>query len=783
MFSSCKTNKNIPEVTTSASTETTSLTLTELLENDDFINENNKINIGIFDPFSDKRKADKTEEKELREAVHRISDAYAFLNASPVTFAQYSEYYDSFAETGENYNRYAGSKKFYPVNENYAKTEDELFNKIRSSFTEDYISDEELKNRLFESDGNSEPNYKTIDGKLCINGGVSAYALPIGYDLVFICSHNGDTAEAVAEIGNGSSNYLSYYITLKKSDRYGWRLDRCDTEHFYYKQAAILYSALYLKTGKLNKILGGGNLSSEDTLIDGKTFVKTDIDMSIEEMREFFKETFYSGNDDGKVQKNLLEDYTNKYINNVYREKDGVIYRYKYAPKYYLPIIQIDTSKDYDAQVFYNEISKEYIECPVSVRTERNSSCGTNEYTSLLISSELPVSTVSGGNILRIELEEPELFPGSAELNESTTAELSEALAVISDSRAILYCNMSGFEYTDHEQFIDRNNIVEENELEEYSYVPVNQEYASDPDELTKQMRSVFTENYISDEELHNTLFEYNGRNVPEYKMIDGKLCACFRYMGVMPHIRNTDFTVISYDGNSAELAAGVNDPLAESDDIFITKIVKSDEYGWRLDSIDYKSCYPIQRNIVYNALLLRAEKLNKIFSGGNIPENAETIEVNGETYTETDLDISISDMEEFFVETFSETVFYNAYSLDPDYIPMETLREDQIKKYISDVYTEKDGTVFRKNSAARYYLPELIFDPYIKCDAYGSCSDPYEGDGMCYEYKLRFRKADGNVIVRKVDFSIDNISDPVTGNYYHSYLHIASELPLIEIQ
>ncbi len=387
---------------------------------------------------------------------------------------------------------------------------------------------------------------------------------------------------------------------------------------------------------------------------------------------------------------------------------------------------------------------------------------------------------------LHIKLEEPELFPDAISVDDETTAELSEALGRISEARSVLYSNITGFEWEYDavlsKYFADVNNAVESNEQEEYTYAPINQEYASDFDELAKQMRAVFTENYISDDELQKTLFESDGQNVPEYKMIDGKLCARHQYMGVMEELKRDDFFVMSYDGNTADIIAyaeGLDMPY----DFYIVKLVNSEEYSWRLDSLDLKLNSPDHREIIYTALSLKTEKLNKIFSGGNIPENAETIEINGEAYTETDLDMSIEDMEEFFAGTFSPTEFYESFTPSSYYIPTDTLRDNYIEKYISDVYYEKDGIIFRKNSALRYYMPEPVYYPFITRDKLGKCSIG-DDEGEYYRFEIQFRKADGDIISEKIAFVISSgVYDSIRENNYYSYLYIASEIPLIEIQ
>lgn len=387
---------------------------------------------------------------------------------------------------------------------------------------------------------------------------------------------------------------------------------------------------------------------------------------------------------------------------------------------------------------------------------------------------------------LHIKLEEPKLFPEAISVDDEITAELSEALGKISEARPVLYSNITGFEWeydaSLSKYFADVNNAVKSNDKEEYTYAPIDQEYASDFDELTKQMRAVFTENYISDDELQKTLFEPDGKNVPEYKMIDGKLCARHQYMGVLTALKRDDFFVMSYDGNTADIIAYA-ESLEMPYDFYIVKLVNSDEYGWRLDSLDLKLDSPECREIIYTALSLKMEKLNKIFGGGNIPENAETIEINGEIYTETDLDMSIKDMKEFFAGTFSPTEFYESFIPSSDYIPTDTLRNNYIEKYISDVYYEKGGIIFRKNSASRYYIPEPVYDPFITADKQGKCSID-DDEGKYYRFKIQFRKADGDIISENVAFVIsDGVYDSITDNNYYSYLYIASELPIIEIK
>ena len=136
--------------------------------------------------------------------------------------------------------------------------------------------------------------------------------------------------------------------------------------------------------------------------------------------------------------------------------------------------------------------------------------------------------------------------------------------------------------------------------------------------------------------------------------------------------------------------------------------------------------------------------------------------------------------MEQFFNETFAVKSFDPAEIFTGITIGND-LREELIKKYITDVYYEQDGIVYRRNSAPRYYIPEIIFSPDIVnkvTDTWGSQTiEPYNS---YFAADVNFRDRDGNIITSDISiyYSMKNYSESK-----YEYIYIASELPLIEIK
>lgn len=361
--------------------------------------------------------------------------------------------------------------------------------------------------------------------------------------------------------------------------------------------------------------------------------------------------------------------------------------------------------------------------------------------------------------------------------NETVQDEMRAAAEKISDARGFLYANPTAFYRNSkyYNIYADTENPLETNDLEEYWYYPLNKEIAATEDELVQYIRSCFTENYISDDEITAMLFDTDDyENVPEYKTIDGTLCMRHQYMGVMAGLHFDKLICInSYDGESAQVVfygEGIDYPQ-----YFYMDIIKSEEYGWRLDGIEQKSYYENEARLLYNAVTLRTDTLNKILGGGDTPENPKTYYENGELYTETDLDMTTEEMREFFADTFREkTLEYNEDTFEA--ADGADLRQAYTEKYIDEIYIEQDGVLYRRDSAEKWYLPELRVDPFSRMK--------YSGGGIAAESyficEQKFYDAERDETFSK-DISITYSNEYLDNGEYEYYtLHIASELPIL---
>lgn len=359
-------------------------------------------------------------------------------------------------------------------------------------------------------------------------------------------------------------------------------------------------------------------------------------------------------------------------------------------------------------------------------------------------------------------------FYGKAKLyenDETLQSEMQAAAEKISDALCFLSADFTGF-YQKSKYFYnyaDTENPLETSAVEEYSYCPLNTEIAQTEEELFGYLRGCFTENYVSDEEMKSWLFETDEYgNVPEYKTIDGTLCMREQYMGVgtTPYFDQT--SVLSYDGKAAELAV-YGTTAAYPPRMVFMNIVNSEEYGWRLDSIEYKDYNEMEAAVMYNGITLRADTLNKILGGGNPPENAAVTTIDGETYTQTDLDMTIDEMREFVADMFEN--------------------EGLAEIYVDNVYAEQEGelgrVLFRRDSAWRRYAPELRLDPFYGLDSTGG------GDG---EFVFSCKQEFYDSVKDESFFSTISMICGQTSSYneaeekweyeYH-YLHITSDLPI----
>lgn len=361
--------------------------------------------------------------------------------------------------------------------------------------------------------------------------------------------------------------------------------------------------------------------------------------------------------------------------------------------------------------------------------------------------------------------------------------ELSEAVGIISDALVFLHANPTGFyeksEY--YTTFADHETVLEKNDEMEYAFSPVNPEYAATEEELFDRLRAIFTENYISDDDLRNTLFQpedYDGQ--PLYKVIDGILCMKQFYGGVMTKIYNDEITLLSINENGVEIVAYGTGVAFPPSHIFM-ELIRASDGTWQLDSCEWMDYNENEATLLYNAIELPTKILNEILGGGTAPEDPVMIDINGSTYIETELDMDIRQMQEYFKAIFfTDIIEYNDFT--DDYQADRPLLEEYLKKYIDDVYYEQDGRLFRNAASPRWYLPKIEIDPYVMplTAVYigsGSAEDLFNGNGGFFTCDQPFRDDSGEIFSSKVTVCYKSTED----HEGYEYIRIAGELPIME--
>lgn len=393
-----------------------------------------------------------------------------------------------------------------------------------------------------------------------------------------------------------------------------------------------------------------------------------------------------------------------------------------------------------------------------------------------IITEEIPFIPEEEEKQEVIELAVFNSFEDSIKVEDEVYRELSEAVEKISDSNAFLSGNLSTGLHTGEccrskycDNYADKGIAFSEDGEYEHTYHPLNPDIAQNEEELYERVRSAFTENMYTDDAIRERLFAplplvYNN-DVPNYKTIDGTLCVNDDYKGVMTDICFTQFSVISYDENRVELSAiaiGIEYPSPMA---FMT-IVKSEEYGWQLDSLEMKPYFRHEANLLYTGLKLKEEQLNTILSGGTQPENPLTTIVDGESYTETYTGMTLTEMQEFFAEMFSERI-------QPAKPKTIALREVYTQTYIDEVYYELDGVLYRKDSAPKWYCPEIQIDPYAQMSTSESRGVRYS---FTVEQSLYDKLSDSTF---KAEVSMTYHSDFYDDFKTCSYVQVSSELPI----
>lgn len=313
----------------------------------------------------------------------------------------------------------------------------------------------------------------------------------------------------------------------------------------------------------------------------------------------------------------------------------------------------------------------------------------------------------------RIEIAVFDPFEDSVVVEESTVKEIEEALKKISDSRELFSANAFLYHLSTTDNYINEENILEENEREEYCYKEVL--FADNEEELFDYFRAVFTENYMPDEIIRAELFDerlqsVGGLPMANYKTIDGILCMKYKSLASSYVIAYDDYVITYCDKNRAEVIVDAEGASSDTQKFFLS-LEWSEEYGWRLDNLEYEPCYLEEATLLYNAVTLKRDTINTILSGGVQPENSEVITIDGIEYTETNTGMSLTEMQEFFDESFFRNV------IECDYVNNriktdKPLAEKYIVRYIDEVYVEIDGVLYRRNDAPKWYLPELKIEP-----------------------------------------------------------------------
>lgn len=342
--------------------------------------------------------------------------------------------------------------------------------------------------------------------------------------------------------------------------------------------------------------------------------------------------------------------------------------------------------------------------------------------------------------------------------NKAVQEEMSEAAEKLSDAVAFKSGNFTAFGNNSkyRNNYADTETVLEVSGKYDDTYSQLNPEIASTEEELFDFLRNCFTENFISDDELKKELFDPISDDVgPNYKTIDGTLCMRVSYGGVYTRINSDEIAAVTeYSENSAEIIAVGYDTGYPPYHAFM-KLVKSPEYGWQLDGLEYRTYNYMEAEMMYNAITLKTDKINMILGGGSVPENAAEITVDGETYTQTDLNMSIDEMREFFGETFSNKVTYT-------------------EKYIDSVYIERDGILYRRNNAPKYYLPKMDIDPYDIVET------SWRGNFIYTSSKQTFTDADGESFSSDITVFSERDHDE-SGKLVYKALYIDSELPIRE--
>ena len=200
----------------------------------------------------------------------------------------------------------------------------------------------------------------------------------------------------------------------------------------------------------------------------------------------------------------------------------------------------------------------------------------------------------------------------------------------------------------------------------------------------------------------------FSGENTVD---LDADTIEAIKSAIIIPRLASSDFNtyvperedihVIAYESSPSAATAAIRRNFHHPSDVEIIRVMEI-ENGWRTSRTETQSCYDPEISILCDILTKNEETWNHILGGGVTRTN--TVEVDGEQYTETEMNMTINDMRKFFADNLSEE-----------------LCAEYTEKYIDSVFFEQDGVLYRKDSAPNLYLLSYQPDPYNGMKSAGS--------------------------------------------------------------
>lgn len=295
-------------------------------------------------------------------------------------------------------------------------------------------------------------------------------------------------------------------------------------------------------------------------------------------------------------------------------------------------------------------------------------------------------------------------------------------------------------------------------ELKYYAVLP---EFATDKESLLAYFNRFYTESYIENMvyPLEKTLFD----SKPSlFIMVDNRLGVADGMVGATSYYAEETLEILQIENENTVTAALESVDVGGCRMLHNMTLIKSPEYGWRLDSSEEKSLYESQ--VLCSFLMANKERIDEIFAGAPaVLKNGHKTQIlqNGVPYEEIERHWSVEDMKKFLREMFAPEI-----------------AEKYIERYVRRTYMEKDGHLYRAVNAPKKVLPEFAPESYKQflwgefCEILGaqvfspevSYEDPQTGEMVRQKFSIRTIQADGYRYFTQV-----------------TEMKVLSEIPLIE--